>query len=490
VNYFGLLINTTSTASRIIGVHFQSDDYAVVRIYAADGTTVVYSNDSGGGGWANFSEADLNANTNYTIVAVPPGKRISWEGSTSYPLASTDFNVLRGMSQGLPLTGGNTFSFEFDKIVSQTYTAPPPTYNSSVNLTIGGGVGNITYTYSPSMATNITAMVNVTGFPVNITINNTDIANGITEATINYLFPADFWNVTAYTIGNATYNASSIILWANITKADNLLTLTNNASWTPTYPIATIISGNGNLTAANLYRNGSLITIPDNNLFGVGTYVYIWNTSGNSNYSANSTTKNLVIGKATPSFYITFVPNLTVVNYGATVLASCIFAGIPAEVLNVAGFYNDTSVTDASYYFNTSILGGGTYNFTCNSSATQNYTAYSVNKSLIVKAKIVIAVPVKVCFNIGNLANCFDYNTTDISSFSTSSKVFCSDNNTLAENITLLDGYNQSQAYHYVSCNNGCDSITTSCNPPVYIQTLILFGIITAVILGIWWLFR
>jgi hypothetical protein len=177
------------------------------------------------------------------------------------------------------------------------------------------------------------------------------------------------------------------------------------------------------------------------------------------------------------------VPNSTTVNYGTTVLVSCIYGSTPLEVLNVAGFYNDTSITDASYYF-TNIIGGGIYNFTCNSSATQNYTAYSTNKSLTVLTRIVVAVPVKICFNIGNLANCFDYNTSDISTFSTRSDIFCSDNTTLAENITLLDGANQSQAYHYVNCKNGCDSITNECLPAEYQQNLYMLGIIIIIIIA------
>jgi len=67
----------------------------------------------------------------------------------------------------------------------------------------------------------------------------------------------------------------------------------------------------------------------------------------------------------------------------------------------------------------------------------------------------------------------------------TNSTIYCLDNTTLVENITVYVDDNSSTLSLPVHCDWGCDNITNTCNPPEFQQYLLIFiVIIVSCILG------
>ena len=61
--------------------------------------------------------------------------------------------------------------------------------------------------------------------------------------------------------------------------------------------------------------------------------------------------------------------------------------------------------------------------------------------------------------------------------------IYCLDNSTLMENITVYKDGNSSWYALTTHCENDCDNITMMCNPPEYQQSMVNFGIIILIIL-------
>jgi hypothetical protein len=64
------------------------------------------------------------------------------------------------------------------------------------------------------------------------------------------------------------------------------------------------------------------------------------------------------------------------------------------------------------------------------------------------------------------------------------STIYCVNNGTLMENITVYKDGNSSWYAIQSACENGCDNITFSCNPPEYVQSVFNFGLIAVFILA------
>ncbi len=101
------------------------------------------------------------------------------------------------------------------------------------------------------------------------------------------------WSIGANWSGNDTFasgNVTNRII--NVTKGTSLLNLSNNISWSGTYLSITNTTGYGcpSELTCNLYRNGNSVSNPEIAMLGAGSHIYVYNTSGNSNYSSHSTT--------------------------------------------------------------------------------------------------------------------------------------------------------------------------------------------------------
>ena len=126
----------------------------------------------------------------------------------------------------------------------------------------------------------------------NCTSENTILING--EAVANesmHLLDAGLWNATVYRTDNANYTNTENESLLTITKGTPAGTLTGTSPIT--YPTAGDVEG----TEANpgdedvvykLYRDTVEVSNPDITVLGVGTYDYIYNTTGGENYSASA----------------------------------------------------------------------------------------------------------------------------------------------------------------------------------------------------------
>jgi hypothetical protein len=170
-----------------------------------------------------------------------------------------------------------------------------------------------------------------------------------------------------YYIANATegqnYTERELLLPLNITKADTsvYMHLAINGSESNQvfmYPNATNVTGWSTLgiLSYDLYRNDTLIgggnPQSDIALLGAGTYTYIYNTSGNQNYSIDSVTRTLGINQQS-SYIRPVTPNTSTPVRGEglrinTKLNYPNGAGVQGKILNFTDKTVDTDMGDNS----------------------------------------------------------------------------------------------------------------------------------------------
>ncbi|HJX50851.1 MAG TPA: hypothetical protein VJ438_05320 [Candidatus Nanoarchaeia archaeon] len=100
---------------------------------------------------------------------------------------------------------------------------------------------------------------------------------------------------------NAGNSNSTGTLSYTVDKAYPILSLDALPTWNEDYLIETeiVVSCPTQLTC-KLYRNDESVTAPDTQTLGVGSYVYVYNTSGNQNYTEASINGTLIINKISP----------------------------------------------------------------------------------------------------------------------------------------------------------------------------------------------
>lgn len=174
--------------------------------------------------------------------------------------------------------------------------APTP-YNSQVSPPQGQPYSpSTTYTFNISWIDDIDAIIT----SANITIDGTTYSAthlgggnftysiiGLSTGLHNYTWTATDSNGLIGTTGIQTYSVgiTATILQIFITPSVSVIEGTQTtANCTSNVPV--------NLT---LYRNGILVSNPDVQTLGVGTYTYICNTTGGGNYSAGSTSDILIV---------------------------------------------------------------------------------------------------------------------------------------------------------------------------------------------------
>jgi len=151
-------------------------------------------------------------------------------------------------------------------------------------------------------------------------------------------------------------------------------TVTNSTGWTT-------LTGQTGITY-NLYFNGaskgSGASVPHVAMLGAGNHTYVYNTTGNQNYTNGNQTRLLNITKATPGITFTITPSQTV-TYPTQTTTSCSATSINNEV--AANLYRGGSFVSSP---DVVTLGQGAYNYVCNSTVTQNYSSTTDTKTLTV----------------------------------------------------------------------------------------------------------
>ena len=441
---------------------------------------------------------------------------MNFSGNTNYT-AQTDIenSVSNGNITETELAAFTQLLYYFTNSSSLTYPYVP---SFIVNAT---DVANNTITLNASLISSNgdevfhdTSYVNDTNTTINSS-NSTLAIGNLSAGTYTIYFNASdalgayILNQTNFTISQATptmnltlpsnliYNNQQQTIYANVS---NILIPQNQSL------IFSLYGNNANLTADgyneiiypqnNTGQNSSFVQGNNNLGLGVGTYTYIFNTTGNQNYTAESITNSFTISPATPILNITLPSNFTYDGIGGTVNYSI------QTINNQSTAYLSYNFTDNNnnqfIYTNVSstannttyisIPTSGVFNFSIFAPATANYTSATLSNSLF---QITQAQGNIQLFLNGTNGNYSIYQHQTIPITATTTENTTSDNITIelnstpiisllnSQNISIIQQPNTTALYNYtgIITNNNyttiSQSFTLNTTTPFYNFTLI-----------------
>jgi hypothetical protein len=303
----------------------------------AAGTYHYVLNSTGG---ANYSE---NSSIATLDVTVSPGTL-----SLSITGGTTQFYPYQSTITGIESNDGDTdVTYQLWRETTNVNQTSP--YIETITL----GVGTYNYRFNATVGTNWTA--NATGVTTTLTIQ-------INSSTQNFM------NLTLGT-GTSGTEANYSGMYPLTTNATGWF---NSNSFTGPAPTFTLYRGSTNVTSTN--------PVSDNLELGVGTYVYIYNTSGNTNYtSANkSFTLTININDSNPvNLYFRnssgeYLNQNMTVTYNTAINATAVmgYSGRGSASL----YRGSSDVTNTENGTNI-ILAATTYTYVANTSGNTNYTS-------------------------------------------------------------------------------------------------------------------
>ena len=291
---------------------------------------------------------------------------------------ATDYNV-----SNLP----NTYIAVFNTTGNQNYTI------NSMNLTRKvypislylNGVLNSNSTITYGTESNFTADLPLEY--VRLFINNTKVTNySKNSTTYTKILAAGLYEITANTNLSGGENIS---FYEKINKAVPSLSIessTDNFTYDgDPLNLTGVISTLYNQLSANEYINGKLFTSTNTRKSYLnataGTYKLIFNTTGNQNYTSYSTSKEIVISKASPSYTLngqSFIYDGKTTNISAAV--NTVNNQLSA-VLYIDGAVFSSFTTDSSIYKNAT---AGSYPAEISSNGNENYSSFSYSDTFII----------------------------------------------------------------------------------------------------------
>lgn len=368
---------------------------------------------------------------------------------------------------------------------------------------------NITWTNDVNMT--FITITNATDGTV--LINNASMTNSsyLMNLYYNYsiILPAGSWNWISYANNTTNEWNSTGNMTVEIGKGTVPLVLENNNSWSVVYLNPTNTNGSSCPAQLNctLYRNDTNVTNPDvNSTFPIGSYVYVYNTSGNENYSSNSTTNTLIVNKIPTSISLwidgleaskCFIPN-QIANFTAMINVSNLTINLSSNYTgwnntsNDTLFYNTTNLTEQGvFYITASSEGNDTYASTSTtyyfdtippviSFITSNTSEYDFNKTYWLNITVFSAniSNVTLEFNnttqtVSNSSNTFFWSIRDLSAGNYTYRWNITNslgNKTTTDNITF--NVTKKASYAYMLANPGWTTLsgvttTITCNKTV-----------------------
>lgn len=250
-------------------------------------------------------------------------------------------------------------TYSMFNVTWQNGSAISPVNTTTANITLNGADHTMTLV-SGNGVSGVYGYANILGA-------GTYQWNHTAESNTSQSNTTDTWS---FTIAKAATNCTLSFDPASPTNYNNLTT-------------ATCICDNPEGTT-KLYRNGSDVTGSENNTavkFGVAAYAYICNSTETGNYTSDSDSSTYIVNPSNPNLNLSFNDTSPAV-IGVYISITC---ESPAGEGVSAAVWNDTHQLGGFPYnlWNTTGLSAGTYNFTCNSSASQNYTTGTTNTSMI-----------------------------------------------------------------------------------------------------------
>ena len=216
--------------------------------------------------------------------------------------------------------------------------------------------------------------------------------NGTQVGTTNYsaILAAGFYNFTANTSSNANFTAVPVSYFANVSQAASTVNLTESHSWSMVYGTAVNItcSPSNNQSAIGIYLNGTQVgTTNYSAILAAGSYNVSCNSSGSQNYTASPQASSLLtITQAAGMLNLSISPGLLVSN-GTNTSVSCTMNNNQSVFsLYRNGTQIANSSANGSVLWDNATLPYGAYNYTCNASSSQNYTAASASSILTVES--------------------------------------------------------------------------------------------------------
>ncbi len=270
---------------------------------------------------------------------------------------------------------GNGTDKNFNSTTLMSYTVAKAT--QTLTFLANGGTNNLSLIYPQQV--NISATASAGTGTVGLDKDN---ANYLSSNSLNVSLSAGSYIFRANITGNQNYsNVDYSYYNITINKTIPQGSLTNTTAWTVTYPTQTNISysesnsGDGdvsyNISRDNVYKNGG-----ENVTLGVGTYNYVLNTTGGTNYTANASMDAKTLTVQQNNSYVltlTITPSITE-TYPTQINATG--TNCPSEL--TCNLYNNQTgtLTNGANY----TLGAGVYNITYNTTGNTNYSAKSVSQ--------------------------------------------------------------------------------------------------------------
>ncbi|MBD3304118.1 PKD domain-containing protein [Candidatus Woesearchaeota archaeon] len=302
-------------------------------------------------GWVNFTPVNTSTNTILITVCDDSGAADNCTNTTwnfniyNYPPIQFS-NIYANPASPAAYTENSTTRFSAT-VLAQT--------NNSILLIQNATIHAVWIEFN---GTNYT--VNTSG-----STNYFDVAN---LSTGNYTFRwhANYTNGMQYNTNRHNYT---------VNKGNYEIGITTPAPITYGTPANVSCSASVSEVTPVLMRNRTVVSNPDNaGLLGAGTYTYFCYANATPNFNAMNISANYTVNPLQVTVNLSLQ---TPITYGTAANVSC-----NASPSNITPILTRNGVA-LSGLTDTSVLGAGTYNYTCYYNATQNYTGANASGTVI-----------------------------------------------------------------------------------------------------------
>ncbi len=347
--------------------------------------------------------ASSSGDVNYVIQKAVPVLRSSVTSPINYTTASNyvanesnsgdDDLVYVLFRNGVPINAGSnvfdnsvlgagTYVYAYNTIGGQNYTSAEVVNTLVVEKAdprfVGSPVLNITFLPSNNVVLGTATTVAGIGCPSQLTCNlfrdGASVVNP-DDATLG----AGTYNYEFNTTGNENYTSASAFGTLTVNKIGPDLHLFIDSveqDKNVTYNATTNVSASSSTSNVELYRNGNLVSNPENRILAAGTYNYTAYALENENYSSASITRFIVVNRSTSQCFIESNSSQT---YPNPVNVSAICTN-PEASLQL--FRNETDVTGENAQ--NVLVNAGTWTYKVNVSESENYTAAENSTTVVV----------------------------------------------------------------------------------------------------------